>query len=196
MTGTHRARFAIAVGLFVSVACLPLWKGSPKPLAPDDWRRPLVGTWNVAFAVDSIEAPVCDTSGFHGLWTRRALAPTEWIIGSLEVVDTLVVTRDALMGRGDVDFNTVLGPPSSCFGSIGRRYVQPMFQDISMNVWVSRHNTVGTVQIAFTTSRQWRRIIRGGGDLHGDSIIGSWREFSPPEAVVFGRLLMIRRPVP
>jgi hypothetical protein len=78
-------------------------------LEASDWREVFRGTWEVRFRLDS-------TRSLNGGWVKATGAEA---VGRLVVTDTLAGQSGTLKSRLEIDFQSLLGRPMSCFTGTG-----------------------------------------------------------------------------
>jgi hypothetical protein len=149
----------------------------PSPSAPSDvvldssdWRRALIGEWTVEFRLDSVR--VLDGSGQR--WQAGSLRTTE---GTLRLSAGATNGTGVLASSLEVDFNSLLGRPMSCFDPRPTRtYVDRTDDTIVLNF------TPNAADCGFSAS----------GRPEGDSLVGRWDETSFAGPSVMGRFRMRR----
>jgi hypothetical protein len=163
--------------LLISLAaCAPSTQSSaPVPASGDvipstDWRRALVGDWNVEFRLDSVRT----REGSTARWTAGSLRTAR---GRLRLTDSAGARPGILQSSLAVDFASLLGRPMSCFDPPPTATAVEHDGDV-----VSLRFTPNAYDCGFSAS----------GALRGDSLVGTWDETSFAGPVVMGRFRMRR----
>jgi len=142
------------------------------PLTEGDVLRPLVGTWRITFAVDSVLGGYVDNRA-----VMRAASGSS-VSGTLQLLDTLVEGRvRGLRAALDIDFTPALGRQVSCFRP-GHGVVGITVLPHEVSLWF----TPGAGDCGF----------RGGGTWRGDSVVGRWSEDAYVGFKTVGRFRMLR----
>ena len=156
----------------------PFWTPRPEPPAPrvmeeSDRRRSLLGSWQIAFAVDSTVART-------GKRPRMLAGSGAWTVGVLTLTDSLnrAPPFQTVRGTVQVDFTSALGRQISCFHPEGRE------------IWL-QFDKKGHAMFSFTPGAG-DCGFGASGSVRGDSVVGRWSEggyFGPSTE---GRFIMVR----
>jgi hypothetical protein len=178
---TSRVYWSTVLAL-VSACTTPLWNPRPDvaaPLSPRDSRHDLVGAWNIEFAADSLEVVRRD-SAHKPIAFDMIPAPLGWAIGTVRLRDTLLSGYPSrMLARVDIDFQSILGRPMSCF-TPGEGNLEIRRKGSRVDVWF----TPGWNDCGFA----------GTARYYGDSLVGTWREYAYAGRPAFGRFRMRRVP--
>jgi hypothetical protein len=136
-------------------------------LEASDWRQAFRGTWEVTFRLDSTRSP-------GGGWVKATGAEA---VARLAVTDTLAGQNGALKSRLEIDFQSLLGRPMSCFAGTGDQ------------VTISRS---GNGYFLNFTPNAADCGFGAGVDAGPDLFTGEWGEQSFSGPVVAGRFSMSR----
>lgn len=144
-------------------------------LGASDWRRRLVGRWNVTFIVDSVSVATRDAPA---VWRRVA---NRTLSSQLIVYDTLVQAFPAVGLRRSAlpDFRAVLERSLSC-------------SEPDLHVLGLRRLDEGAVGLDFVPEARdcgLRAAVSGSQD----SLSGTWHEPSIGLAVAVGRIRLVRQ---
>ena len=171
-------KFLISPLLFVVIAACaapaPAPVRGPQPAAElprNDWRRQFVGSWTVEFRLDSVRG--------------RGGSVERWQPGSFKTATGSFVVRDstaagwgqALRSTLDVEFDSLLGRPMSCY------------EPKPTATGIDREGN--EIRLTFTpTSADCG--FSAYGRFFGDSLIGEWDESAFAGPSVTGRFRMMR----
>ena len=164
--------------LSVAACGKPLWEPTPPAtrLAVNDPNRAYVGQWQLDFSLDSLLSPLTGPAE-RAAWQRPSGAP-ESIVGTLKVSDSFVGRdRRYLATELQADFSPLLDRGMSCF--------RP--GPGALEIVTDRNGTVlGFTAGAFDCGFSGR--ISGAGD----SLVGTWTEWSIAGPIASGPFRMRR----
>ncbi|HWO89895.1 MAG TPA: hypothetical protein VNL98_12190 [Gemmatimonadales bacterium] len=148
---------------------------SVRVLDPSDWRRAIVGRWNVTFVVESVSAATRDAPAVWRTVSNRTLS------SHLIVYDSLVQDFPAVgLRRSELpDFRSVLERSLSC-------------SEPDRRVLGVRRTDEGVVVLDFVPEAR-DCGLRAEVRLGQDSLLGRWHEPSIGLAAAVGRIRLVRQ---
>lgn len=146
------------------------------PLASNDGRRDLVGTWSVELIADTVDSFVRDDR--YPRFVGRHGVPATTTTGTLHLLDSLDV--ESMYARLDSDILNVL-----CFKGYTSHLVRIVLRRTGDHIELA-------IPPYFAMGPAYQTNLSVTARYYGDSIVGRWGEQCSLAVATSGRLRMIR----